>query len=133
VADVKLGLNLSYWGMGNDADNLALAREADELGFAVVWVAEAYGSDSPTVLAWIGAQTSRIDIGSAVMQIPGRSPAMTAMTAATLDTLSGGRFRLVGPASTSTSSMPRCRESGSATTATITSSRYPTARARRCS
>ncbi|MEP6598035.1 MAG: LLM class F420-dependent oxidoreductase [Actinomycetota bacterium] len=91
---MKLGLNLGYWGLGNDADNLALAQEADRLGYAVVWAAEAYGSDSPTVLAWLAAQTSRIDIGSAVMQIPARTPAMTAMTAATLDTLSGGRFRL---------------------------------------
>jgi F420-dependent oxidoreductase-like protein len=91
---VKLGLNLGYWGMGNDADNLALAREADRLGYSVVWAAEAYGSDSPTVLAWVAAQASRIDIGSAVMQIPARTPAATAMTAATLDTLSGGRFRL---------------------------------------
>ncbi len=91
---MKLGLNLGYWGTGNDADNLALAREADRLGYSVVWAAEAYGSDSPTVLAWIAAQASRIDIGSAVMQIPARTPAATAMTAATLDTLSGGRFRL---------------------------------------
>jgi F420-dependent oxidoreductase-like protein len=60
----------------------------------VAWAAEAYGSDVPTVLAWIGAQTQQIGLGAAVMQIPGRSPAMTAMTAATLDTLSGGRFRL---------------------------------------
>jgi F420-dependent oxidoreductase-like protein len=80
--------------MGNDADNVALAREADQLGFSVVWAAEAYGSDAATVLAWVGAQTEHIDIGSAVFQIPGRTPAMTAMTAATLDSLSGGRFRL---------------------------------------
>jgi F420-dependent oxidoreductase-like protein len=93
-AKLRLGLNLGYWGAGNDADNLVLAREADQLGYSVVWAAEAYGSDSPTVLAWIAAQTERIDIGSAVMQIPARTPAMTAMTAATLDTLSGGRFRL---------------------------------------
>jgi F420-dependent oxidoreductase-like protein len=59
-----------------------------------VWAAEAYGSDAPTVLSWIAAQTQRIDVGSAIMQIPARTPAMTAMTAATLDTLSGGRFRL---------------------------------------
>ena len=59
-----------------------------------VWAAEAYGSDAATVLAWVAAQTERIDIGSAVFQIPARTPAMTAMTAATLDTLSGGRFRL---------------------------------------
>jgi F420-dependent oxidoreductase-like protein len=94
VARVKLGLNLGYWGMGNDADNLALAREADRLGYAVVWAAEAYGSDAPTVLAWVAAQASRVDVGSAVMQIPARTPTTTAMTAATLDTLSGGRFRL---------------------------------------
>lgn len=91
---MRLGLNLGYWGMGNDADNLALAREADRLGYSVVWAAEAYGSDAPTVLAWVAAQASRVDIGSAVMQIPARTPATTAMTAATLDTLSGGRFRL---------------------------------------
>ncbi|MEI2715504.1 MAG: LLM class F420-dependent oxidoreductase [Candidatus Nanopelagicales bacterium] len=91
---MRLGLNLGYWGMGNDADNLALARVADELGYSVVWVAEAYGSDAPTVLSWIAAQTQQIDIGSAVFQIPGRTPAATAMTAATLDTLSDGRFRL---------------------------------------
>jgi len=91
---MKLGLNLGYWGAGNDSDNLALALEADRLGFSVVWAAEAYGSDSPTVLAWVGALTERVDLGAAVMQIPARTPAMTAMTAATLDTLSGGRFRL---------------------------------------
>jgi F420-dependent oxidoreductase-like protein len=91
---MRLGVNLGYWGAGNDADNLALAREADRLGYASAWAAEAYGSDAATVLAWIAAQTERIDIGSAVFQIPARTPAMTAMTAATLDTLSGGRFRL---------------------------------------
>ena len=91
---MKLGLNLGYWGAGNDANNLALAREADRLGYSVVWAAEAYGSDAATVLAWVAAQTERIDVGSAVFQIPGRTPANTAMTAATLDTLSGGRFRL---------------------------------------
>jgi F420-dependent oxidoreductase-like protein len=91
---VRLGLNLGYWGAGNDPANLALAKQADELGYAVVWAAEAYGSDAVTVLTWIAAQTSRIDVGAAVLQIPARTPAMTAMTAATLDTLSGGRFRL---------------------------------------
>ncbi|HEX5407752.1 MAG TPA: LLM class F420-dependent oxidoreductase [Pseudonocardiaceae bacterium] len=91
---MRLGVNLGYWGAGNDADNLALAVEAERLGYAVVWAAEAYGSDAPTVLAWVAAQTSTIDVGSAILQIPGRTPAMTAMTAATLDTLSGGRFRL---------------------------------------
>src|ERR1700709_1916134 len=80
--------------MGNDAHTLAVARRADELGYDVVWAAEAYGSDAPTVLAYLAAQTTRIDLGAAVMQIPARSPAMTAMTAAPLAALSGGRFRL---------------------------------------
>ena len=91
---MRLGLNMGYWGAGNDAANLGLAIEAERLGYAVVWAAEAYGSDAPTVLSWVAAQTSTIDVGSAILQIPARTPAMTAMTAATLDTLSGGRFRL---------------------------------------
>ena len=92
---MRLALNLGHLsGAADPAEALALARHAERLGFAVVWAAEAYGSDSPTVLAWLAGQTSTIDLGSAVMQIPGRSPAMTAMTAATLDLLSGGRFRL---------------------------------------
>lgn len=91
---MKLGVNLGYWGAGNDADNLEVAREADRLGYAVAWAAEAYGSDAATVLSWIAAQTTTIDVGSAIFQIPGRTPANCAMTAATLDTLSGGRFRL---------------------------------------
>ncbi|MCU1593006.1 MAG: class F420-dependent oxidoreductase [Frankiales bacterium] len=91
---MKLGLNMGYWGMGNDANNLELAKEADRLGYSVAWVAEAYGSDAPTILSWVAAQTTNIDIGSAIFQIPGRTPANCAMTAATLDSLSGGRFRL---------------------------------------
>lgn len=91
---MKLAVNLGYWGAGNDADNLEVAREADRLGYSCVWAAEAYGSDAATVLTWIAAQTEQIDVGSAIFQIPGRTPANTAMTAATLDTLSGGRFRL---------------------------------------
>jgi F420-dependent oxidoreductase-like protein len=91
---MKLGVNLGYWGAGNDGENLAIAREADRLGYAVCWAAEAYGSDAATVLSWVAAQTQQIDIGSAVFQIPARTPAMTAMTAATLDSLSNGRFRL---------------------------------------
>jgi F420-dependent oxidoreductase-like protein len=93
---MHLAINLGYWGSDEalNRENLALAREADQLGLAVAWAAEAYGSDAATVLAWVAAQTERIDIGSAVFQIPGRTPAMTAMTAATLDALSGGRFRL---------------------------------------
>ena len=91
---MKLGLNLGYWGGANDGENLEVAKEADRLGFAVCWAAEAYGSDAATVLSWVAAHTKQIDVGSAIFQIPARTPAMTAMTAATLDTLSGGRFRL---------------------------------------
>ncbi|MFF4371024.1 LLM class F420-dependent oxidoreductase [Streptomyces sp. NPDC001594] len=91
---MRLGINLGYWGAGMDADNLAVAQEADRLGYDVCWAAEAYGSDAATVLAWVAAQTERIDVGSAIFQIPARQPAMTAMTAATLDSLTKGRFRL---------------------------------------
>jgi F420-dependent oxidoreductase-like protein len=92
---MRLGLNVGYWGWrGDGADDLARVREAERLGYSVVWAAEAYGSDAVTVLTWIGAHTTKIDLGSAVLQIPARSPAMTAMTAATLDLLTEGRFRL---------------------------------------
>ncbi|WP_428965526.1 LLM class F420-dependent oxidoreductase [Micromonospora fluostatini] len=92
---MRLGLSLGYQtAWSTPADHLALAQEADRLGYSVVWAAEAYGSDSPSMLAWMAGQTERIDLGSAVMQIPARTPAMTAMTAATIDALSGGRFRL---------------------------------------
>jgi F420-dependent oxidoreductase-like protein len=92
---VRLGLSLGYQtAWSTPADHLALAQEADRLGYSVVWAAEAYGSDSPSMLAWMAGQTQRIDVGAAVMQIPARTPAMTAMTAATIDALSGGRFRL---------------------------------------
>jgi F420-dependent oxidoreductase-like protein len=92
---VKLGLSLGYQTARSTPEHhLALAREADRLGFSVVWAAEAYGSDAPSMLSWIAGQTERIDVGTAIMQIPARTPAMTAMTAATMDTFSGGRFRL---------------------------------------
>src|SRR4051812_29788346 len=92
---MRLALNLGYLsGRAGPAEALALAQHAERLGYAAVWAAEAYGSDSPSVLAWLAGQTSAIDVGSAIMQIPGRTPAMTAMTAASLDLLSGGRFRL---------------------------------------
>jgi F420-dependent oxidoreductase-like protein len=90
---MRLGLNLGYWGLASDADNIRLVQEAERLGYTSVWTAEAYGSDAATVLTWIAAHTSTIQLGSGIFQIPGRSPAMTAMTAATIDTLSGGRFR----------------------------------------
>jgi F420-dependent oxidoreductase-like protein len=92
---VRLGLSLGYQAAWTTpADHLAMAQEADRLGFAAVWSAEAYGSDTVSMLAWIAGQTQQIDLGAAVMQIPARTPAMTAMTAATIDALSGGRFRL---------------------------------------
>jgi len=91
---MRLGVSLGYV-VGDSADEqVQLAVEADRLGYDVAWAAEAYGSDAPTVLAYVAARTERIDIGSAIMQIPARTPAMTAMTAATLDLLSHGRFRL---------------------------------------
>jgi F420-dependent oxidoreductase-like protein len=92
---MRLGLHVGYWGLGLTSEQqLALVREAESIGFDSVWAAEAYGSDTATVLAWLASQTERIRIGSAIFQIPGRSPAMTAMTAATLDNLSDGRMIL---------------------------------------
>src|SRR3954466_7312448 len=92
---MRLGLHVGYWGLGLTADEqLTLVREAESAGFDSVWAAEAYGSDAATVLAWLAANTETIRLGSAIFQMPGRSPAMTAMTAATLDNLSGGRMIL---------------------------------------
>jgi len=92
---VKLGLNLGYAPPGtNPADLVPLAQEAERLGYDSAWAAEAWGTDAVTVLSWIAASTNCIKVGSAIMQIPGRSPANTAMTAATLDLMSGGRFIL---------------------------------------
>jgi F420-dependent oxidoreductase-like protein len=92
---VRLGVMLGYFGVGTNAgEQLELAREAERLGYDSAWAAEAYGSDGASVLGWLAGQTSTINLGSAVFQIPARSAAMTAMTAATLDQLSGGRFRL---------------------------------------
>jgi F420-dependent oxidoreductase-like protein len=92
---VKLGVSVGYWGLGlSAADQLDIARTAESLGYDSVWTAEAYGSDAATVLAWLAGQTTRIKLGSGIFQIPGRSAAMTAMTAATIDNLSGGRMLL---------------------------------------
>lgn len=90
---MRLGLNLGYWGAAA-GDHVALAQEAERLGFDSVWTAEAYGSDAVTTLTWVAAQTQRIKVGTAIMQMPARTPAMTAMTAATLDLLTGGRLLL---------------------------------------
>jgi F420-dependent oxidoreductase-like protein len=92
---MKLGLSLGYAPPGtNPADLFPLVEEAERLGFDSVWVAEAWGTDAVSVLGWLAARTERINLGSAIMQIPGRTPANAAMTAATLDLLSGGRFLL---------------------------------------
>ncbi|MCH8076649.1 MAG: LLM class F420-dependent oxidoreductase [SAR324 cluster bacterium] len=90
---MRLGLILGYSG-GEAGWDFSLVREAERLGYQTVWSAEAYGSDAVTPLAWAGALTSRIRLGTGIMQMPARSPAMTAMTAMTLDQLSGGRFVL---------------------------------------
>lgn len=90
---MKLGLNVGYSGAQIRLP-IDLIQLADRLGYDSVWTAEAYGSDAVTPLAWIGAQTQRIKLGTAIMQMPARTPAMTAMTAITLDQLSGGRFLL---------------------------------------
>jgi F420-dependent oxidoreductase-like protein len=92
---MKLGVHIGYWGLGlTRQDQLAIVQEAERLDYDSVWTAEAYGSDSATILGWIAGLTTKIKIGSAIFQMPGRSPAMTAMTAATLDQLSDGRMLL---------------------------------------
>jgi len=92
---MKLGVHIGYWGLGlSSQDQLDIVQEAERLGYDSVWTAEAYGSDAATVLAWLAGQTSTIRLGSGIFQMPGRSPAMTAMTAATIDQLSGGRMIL---------------------------------------
>jgi F420-dependent oxidoreductase-like protein len=93
--DMKLGLHAGYWGLGITGDEqLDMAKEADRLEFDSIWAAEAYGSDAATVLSWIAANTVRARIASGIFQMPARTPAMTAMTAATLDNISAGRFVL---------------------------------------
>ncbi len=87
---MRLGLNLGYFGVGSTD----LVLEAERLGYDSVWAAEAWGYDAVTVLSWLAARTERIALGSAVLQMPARTPAMTAMTSYTLDELSSGRFRL---------------------------------------
>src|SRR5919201_2234279 len=92
---VRLGFYMGYAQPGtNPLELIALAREAERLGYESAWAAEAWGTDCVTVLSWLGATTSTLKLGSAIMQIPGRTPANTAMTAATLDLMSGGRFIL---------------------------------------
>jgi F420-dependent oxidoreductase-like protein len=90
---LKLGLNLGYWGIGPQGeDAVELVRAAEGAGFESVWVAESYGSDVVSVLAWLAPQTERIKLGAAIMQVPARPPAAAAMAGATIDALSDGRF-----------------------------------------
>ena len=91
---MRLGLNLGYFGAAPPTETVDLARFAESLGFHSVWTAEAYGNDAVVPLTWIAAHTSTLNVGTAIMQMPARTPANTAMTAATLDLLSGGRFLL---------------------------------------
>lgn len=90
---MRLGIMLGY-AAGRLELPVELVQEADRLGVYAVWTAEAYGSDAVSPLAWLGALTERIHLGTAIMQMPGRTPANTAMTAMTLNQLSGGRFLL---------------------------------------
>ncbi|HEY7618924.1 MAG TPA: LLM class F420-dependent oxidoreductase [Solirubrobacteraceae bacterium] len=92
--DLKLGLNTGYWGAGPPPGVEDSIAEAERLGFDSMWTAEAYGSDVLTPLAWWGAKTERLRLGTAIVQMSARTPAATAMAAMTLDHLSGGRFIL---------------------------------------
>ncbi|HEX8086769.1 MAG TPA: LLM class F420-dependent oxidoreductase [Solirubrobacteraceae bacterium] len=92
---MELGIHIGYWGLGLTAnDQKEIVREAERLGYDSVWTAEAYGSDAATILGWLAAMTEKIKLGSAIFQMPARSAAMTAMTAATIDNLSDGRMLL---------------------------------------
>jgi F420-dependent oxidoreductase-like protein len=91
---VKLGLTLGYWGAQPPTDHVALAQEAERVGFDSVWTAESWGSDAFTTLTWIAAHTDRVRLGTAVAQLAARTPTATAMAAVTLDHLSGGRLVL---------------------------------------
>jgi F420-dependent oxidoreductase-like protein len=92
---MRLGVHIGYWGLGlTSADQLSIVQEAERLGYDSVWTAEAYGSDAATILGWLAGQTTKIKLGSGILQMPGRSAAMTAMTAATIDQLSDGRMLL---------------------------------------
>src|SRR5438067_5807602 len=94
TADLRLGLTLGYWGPQPPDDAIELAKTAERFGYDSVWTAEAYGSDVFTPLAWVGAHTKTIKLGTGIVQISARTPAATAMAAMTLDHLSGGRLLL---------------------------------------
>ncbi len=92
MGDLQLGLNTGYWAGGPPHGVTEAIAEADRLGLHSVWTAEAYGSDALTPLAWWGAATTKVQLGTALLQMSARTPAATAMAAMTLDHLSGGRF-----------------------------------------
>lgn len=96
MAAMRLGYSLAYWGGAGltPAQHVELVREAERLGYDSVWSAETYGTDPASLMAWLAGQTSRIGLGTSVMQMPARRPVAAAMTAATVDHVSGGRFRL---------------------------------------
>src|SRR5205085_522862 len=94
ASGLKLGLNTGYWAGGPPPGVTESIAEAERLGFDSIWTAEAYGSDCLTPLAWWGASTTRLKLGTAIVQISARQPAATAMAAMTMDHLSGGRFIL---------------------------------------
>jgi F420-dependent oxidoreductase-like protein len=90
---LKLGVNLGYWGIGPAGDEaLEAVLAAEKLGYESIWVAESYGSDVVSVLAWLAGQTKTVNLGAAILQVPARPPAAAAMAGATIDKLSGGRF-----------------------------------------
>jgi F420-dependent oxidoreductase-like protein len=91
---MKLGLSLGYWGARQPEGQPELVALAEELGYDSVWTAEAYGSDALTPLAWLGSRTSRLRLGTSIVQMSARTPAATAMAAMTMDHLTGGRFVL---------------------------------------
>ncbi len=91
---MRLALGLGYWGKGVPEGAVDQVRTAEELEFDSIWTAEAYGSDALTPLAWWGASTERVGLGTSICQLSARTPTAMAMAAMTMDHLSGGRFRL---------------------------------------
>ena len=94
MTNLKLGIQMGYWGAQPPKDIIGIAQEAESLGYDAIWSAESWGSDVFTPLAWIGAHTSKIKLGTGIAQISARTPAATAMAAITLDHLSKGRVVL---------------------------------------
>src|SRR5438270_142447 len=94
---MKLGLNIGYWGLVSAQDNMDMVMEAERLGFSVVWAAEAYGNDAATVLTWIAAKTEKIDVGSAIFQIPARTPAMAGSPSSSTRSSRRSRSRRCAP------------------------------------